>query len=179
MFKFKIKYTRTTSLTLYLTPCSSVSIANFEHVIAGWKRVDFFLWSRLGQSPGVDTYKFRNPTYCFSCFSKTVPAHFFSGNFKTIEEVVTAFDKSIFPKVWGASYLGLIQPLQWAITDITGRWDMKLLLKKLVFPWCTGKPSTWKECTFKKLIKDLFLVFLRSIENYLGPSLIYLIELFS
>ena len=29
MFKFNIKDTR-------FTPCSSVSIANFEHVVAGW-----------------------------------------------------------------------------------------------------------------------------------------------
>ena len=46
---------------------------------------------------------------------------FFSGNFKTVEEIVTAFDKNVFPKVWGASYLSIIPPLHWAISDATGR----------------------------------------------------------
>ena len=36
MFKVNNKDTRTTPLA-YLIPCSSVSILNFEHVIAGWK----------------------------------------------------------------------------------------------------------------------------------------------
>ena len=35
MFKVNNKDTRTT-LWIYFTPCSSVSIANFEHVIADW-----------------------------------------------------------------------------------------------------------------------------------------------
>ena len=37
MFKVNKKYTRTTTLALwtYFTPCSSVSIVSFEHVIAG------------------------------------------------------------------------------------------------------------------------------------------------
>ena len=35
MSKFNNKDTRT-----YFTPCSSVSIVNFEHVIAGWDIID-------------------------------------------------------------------------------------------------------------------------------------------
>ena len=35
MFKVNNKDTRAT-LWIYFTPCSSVTIANFEHVIAGW-----------------------------------------------------------------------------------------------------------------------------------------------
>ena len=35
MFKVNKKGTRTTSW-IYLTPYSSVSIVNFEHIIAGW-----------------------------------------------------------------------------------------------------------------------------------------------
>ena len=37
MFKVNNKYTRTMSLA-YFTPCSSASIASFEHVIAGYDR---------------------------------------------------------------------------------------------------------------------------------------------
>ena len=36
MFKVNNKDTRTTPMPTYFTPCSSVFIANFEHVIAGW-----------------------------------------------------------------------------------------------------------------------------------------------
>ena len=35
MYKVNNKDTRTTPMA-YFTPCSSVSIVNFEHVIAGW-----------------------------------------------------------------------------------------------------------------------------------------------
>ena len=39
MFKVNNKDTRTTYTRMtYFTPCSSVSIVNFEHVIAGWVR---------------------------------------------------------------------------------------------------------------------------------------------
>ena len=43
MFKVDNKDTRTTSsyftynITTYFTPCASVYIVNFEHVIAGWE----------------------------------------------------------------------------------------------------------------------------------------------
>ena len=37
MFKVNNKGTRTTELWTYFTPSSSVSIVNFEHVIAGWE----------------------------------------------------------------------------------------------------------------------------------------------
>ena len=36
MFKVNNNDTRTTPMAPYFTPCSSVSIANFEHIIAGW-----------------------------------------------------------------------------------------------------------------------------------------------
>ena len=36
MFKVNNKDTRTTPMA-YFTPCSSASIINFEHVMAGWK----------------------------------------------------------------------------------------------------------------------------------------------
>ena len=37
MFKVNIKYTRTTpGVGTYFTPCSSVSVLNFEYVIASW-----------------------------------------------------------------------------------------------------------------------------------------------
>ena len=36
MFKFNNEDTRTTPRHIVITPCSSVSIINFGHVIAGW-----------------------------------------------------------------------------------------------------------------------------------------------
>ena len=44
MFKVNNKDTRKTSLAslAYITPCSSVSIVNFEHVIAGWDLFEVF-----------------------------------------------------------------------------------------------------------------------------------------
>ena len=36
MFKVNNKDTRTTPMLTYFTPCSSVFIVIFEHVIAGW-----------------------------------------------------------------------------------------------------------------------------------------------
>ena len=59
MFKVNNKGTRTTpmvsfcylycQLWTYFTPCSSVSIVNFEHVIAGWdiKKLDHGLSKKL------------------------------------------------------------------------------------------------------------------------------------
>ena len=38
MFKVNNKDTRTTPMETYSTLCSNVSIANFEHVIAGWEQ---------------------------------------------------------------------------------------------------------------------------------------------
>ena len=33
-----------TEIWTYFTPCCSVSIANFEHVIAGWENFSEYLW---------------------------------------------------------------------------------------------------------------------------------------
>ena len=38
MLKVNNKDTRMTPMETYSTPCSSVSIVNFEHVIAGWEQ---------------------------------------------------------------------------------------------------------------------------------------------
>ena len=40
MFKVNNKDTRTTPPMVYFTPCSSVSIVNFEQVNAGWEGSD-------------------------------------------------------------------------------------------------------------------------------------------
>ena len=58
VFKVNKKDTRTTqrrrsgvfTVNIEHTPCSSVSIVNFEHVIAGWlvankKTIEFFPWN--------------------------------------------------------------------------------------------------------------------------------------
>ena len=44
MFKVNNKDTRTTPLA-YFTPCSSVSIVNFKHVIAGWEDYFFIVFN--------------------------------------------------------------------------------------------------------------------------------------
>ena len=62
MFKVNNKCTRTTpgvvllslsltSIVNYFTPCSSVSIVNFEHVITGW--VD---WNEYGDPSVLNNY---------------------------------------------------------------------------------------------------------------------------
>ena len=43
MFKVNNKDSRTTPMA-YFTPCSSVSIVNFEHVIDGWVGSSQFSW---------------------------------------------------------------------------------------------------------------------------------------
>ena len=40
MFKVNNKDTKTTLMASYFTPCSSVSIVNFEHAIAGWEMME-------------------------------------------------------------------------------------------------------------------------------------------
>ena len=53
----------------------------------------------------------------------------FLANYKNVEEVVRAVDNNYFPKVWGASFHGITSPLHWAISDASGRWDMKIMLQ--------------------------------------------------
>ena len=45
----------------------------------------------------------------------------FLANYKNVEEVVRAVDNKYFPKVWGASFHGIVSPLHWAISDASGR----------------------------------------------------------
>lgn len=46
----------------------------------------------------------------------------FLGNFRTVEEVVAAFDKNKFPKVWALKiWTYTIPKLHWAISDATGK----------------------------------------------------------
>ena len=54
MFKVNGKDTRTTTMVTHFTSCSSVSIVNFEHVIAGWEVAKYlsFLaqnWIEIGR----------------------------------------------------------------------------------------------------------------------------------
>ena len=48
MFKVNNKDTRTTDAITYFTPCSSVSIVNFEQVNSGWDKSTTVGWSSSG-----------------------------------------------------------------------------------------------------------------------------------
>ena len=46
MFKVNNKDTLTTLIASYFTPCSIVSVVDFEHVIPGWERIFFTVFKR-------------------------------------------------------------------------------------------------------------------------------------
>ena len=52
----KVSLMLTLKLWTYFAPCSSVSIVNFEHVIAGWEGCFFFYTSNL-QGLTIQQYK--------------------------------------------------------------------------------------------------------------------------